>query len=267
MMTKHPLKIWNVCFLFIVLFCLVGAPDALAANIAGTYTGTYSGTDSGTVTITIDTYGNVFCSLVDNAGNNASGNGSAIGSAYALSSITCATTLYFCPAGSVCFEPFQPEFNLGLTGNVQAGPARSTTSIQGSWFTIMYDNNGSGDSGSGGHGMFTATYSAAADPVSTVNVVLLSGLWYDPKYNGSGFNITGSTAGLIVTYYGWDKSGHRLWLTSAVGPAQITMGSSITLDLLQTSDGTFVVPAPSSSSTKWGTLALISSIAPPRPQH
>ena len=242
-------------FVLFVLFGLTVVSSAAATGIAGTYTGTYSGSDSGTVTISINTYGSaqcVFHSSVRGADYVAFGTATWFtnGKTYVgvnevplqQSFLTCATS-HFCPPGAFCpAEPIPTEF-LGLTGGIYPdGPAAT---FVGQWFAS-----------NGDMGTFTATYSSGVGATDFINPGALTGLWYDPKYTGSGFNITGSTAGLIVTYYGWDKLGNRLWLTSAIGPDQILLGQSITLDLMQTVDGTFAAPAAPSTNTHWGTMTL-----------
>lgn len=84
----------------------------------------------------------------------------------------------------------------------------------------------------------------------------LSGLWYDPTYTGSGFNILVADAGLLVTYYGWDNGHNRLWLTSEIGPKQIGADNPYTLKMYETAGGVFTTPAPPNTNTQWGTLTI-----------
>ncbi|MDR2013741.1 MAG: hypothetical protein LBQ20_12090 [Rhodanobacter sp.] len=84
----------------------------------------------------------------------------------------------------------------------------------------------------------------------------ITGDWYDPAYDGSGFNVTMTPTGLILFYYGWDNSGHRLWLISDIGPTQIAPGTAITLNMNETVGGHFLTPATPSTLSKWGTLTL-----------
>ena len=91
---------------------------------------------------------------------------------------------------------------------------------------------------------------------STLSYQNLTGLWYDPKFTGSGFNVLASGSGFLVTYYGWDSNHNRLWLASDTGPTQITAGAAITLNMWKTNGGAFYAPAPPPSKTLWGTLTL-----------
>jgi hypothetical protein len=84
----------------------------------------------------------------------------------------------------------------------------------------------------------------------------VTGDWYDPGYNGSGFNILTATQGLTLFYYGWDSEGNRLWLVSDIGPRQIALGTSITLNMSQTNGGYYITPANPSTLSSWGTLQI-----------
>jgi hypothetical protein len=110
------------------------------------------------------------------------------------------------------------------------------------------------------------TYAAAPQVQQTITISAPSsqpitpqaatGDWYDPAYNGSGFNITLTPAGLILYYYGWDANGNPLWLVSDIGPTAITAGTEFTVNLNQTSGGHFLTPANPSTASHWGTLAM-----------
>jgi len=82
----------------------------------------------------------------------------------------------------------------------------------------------------------------------------VTGLWYDQKYSGSGFNFQMSGSGLLVTYFGWDATGNRMWLISDIGPASITPGTSIALNMSYTVGGTFNNPM--HNAAQWGNLIL-----------
>jgi hypothetical protein len=82
------------------------------------------------------------------------------------------------------------------------------------------------------------------------------GDWYDPAYDGSGFNLLMTGSGLTLYYYGWDSNGNRLWLVSDIGPTQITPGAAFTVNMLQTNGGSFLTPANPSTVTQWGMLTL-----------
>jgi hypothetical protein len=102
--------------------------------------------------------------------------------------------------------------------------------------------------------------SGAVDPAATSLLPLIpqvvTGLWYDPAYDGAGFNITMTPSGLLAYYFGWDKSGNRLWLMSELGPLSATPGIPITLAMNQTMGGRLMTPAHPSTSAKWGTLTI-----------
>jgi len=257
---------------FAALVGLVSAPGALAVGITGSYTGTYgsftNSGDSGTVTITIDSYGAVSCDFystnnkahyIAHGSANASPSGISVsygspgkpkGPPIALTetSINCVNGPRINSGGreSNGSGTFSPSSYFAAQIVLFWAPSIGVASYQaGTWI-----------SASGDAGEFSIGFQPSIDPAAPVNPKALTGMWYDPTYTGSGFNITGTTAGLIVTYYGWDKDGKRLWLTSAIGPSLIMLGQSITLDLAQTVDGTYSAPAPPSTNTLWGTLEL-----------
>jgi hypothetical protein len=102
-----------------------------------------------------------------------------------------------------------------------------------------------------------------AAPQASLTVILgamasssITGAWYDPDYNGSGFNVTLTPYGLLVYYYGWDKGGNRLWLSSDTGSTSITPGNAITLPMYETHGGTFDAPAGPDTAKIWGSLQL-----------
>lgn len=150
-------------------------------------------------------------------------------------------TIFNCP-----FIPFPAPATTTLTVALGALPP-GTYAV--TWNTYQSQNSGSP--------MLLSTAAAtlvvaAAPPLGTGS----NGIWYDPAYTGSGFNVLMSGAGLIVTYYGWDAAHNRLWLTSDIGPATITPGLPIVLNMSQTSGGSFAAPAPPATNAVWGSVTL-----------
>jgi hypothetical protein len=92
--------------------------------------------------------------------------------------------------------------------------------------------------------------------MQTITPQAITGNWYDPNYSGSGFNMAMTGSGLVLFYYGWDKSGNRLWLMSAIGPTQVTSGTPFTVNMSETVGGHFLTPASPSTLSNWGTLSL-----------
>ena len=82
----------------------------------------------------------------------------------------------------------------------------------------------------------------------------ISGLWYDPAYTGSGFNFQLSYQGLLVTYYGWDAAGNRLWLTSDIGPSSLAVDGPVVLNMTYTTGGVF--GNPQHNLAQWGQLIV-----------
>lgn len=84
----------------------------------------------------------------------------------------------------------------------------------------------------------------------------VSGLWFDQKLEGEGFNLIVANSGAVVMYYGFDTSGDRLWLIGGPFDGRLEVGSRVTGDLLKATSGTFGEPAPSNQLVKWGTIAI-----------
>ena len=90
--------------------------------------------------------------------------------------------------------------------------------------------------------------------VEVEDPVGLSGPWYDPAFNGEGYEVMVTSVGVFVYYYGNDSQGRRLWLVSGFYDGPIVYGQSITLTLSRGS-GTF--DDPSHELEEWGTIIII----------
>lgn len=86
------------------------------------------------------------------------------------------------------------------------------------------------------------------------NSSAVSGLWYDPLYTGSGFNLLMSKAGFLVTYNGWDANGNRLWLISDTGPTSLSLNAPVVLNMSYSAEGIF--SRPQLKPVLWGSLVL-----------
>ena len=96
--------------------------------------------------------------------------------------------------------------------------------------------------------------SSGATAVEVEDPVGLSGPWYDPAFNGEGYEVMVTSVGVFVYYYGNDSQGRRLWLVSGFYDGPIVYGQSITLTLSRGS-GTF--DDPSHELEEWGTIIII----------
>ncbi|QIL80514.1 hypothetical protein G7047_11820 [Diaphorobacter sp. HDW4A] len=123
-----------------------------------------------------------------------------------------------------------------LTGQYLISPTINSQSMQGN-FTV----SASGSSGGG-----------ASNQLSPKAI---TGLWYDPAYNGTGFNFLMTDANFIATYYGRNSSGGLLWLISTEAPsAPLQTGTEYALTLGATTAGTFSTPA--YQMANWGHLNI-----------
>ncbi len=89
--------------------------------------------------------------------------------------------------------------------------------------------------------------------------VIPPGTWYDPVYDGSGFNVIQTTVGTILYFYGYKdgEDGQALWLLSDVITQPITADTTLNVDLYAGfvgNGGSFTQKPTTSSSglTHWG---------------
>ena len=207
----------------------VGLAQAASAQ---TYVGTYSGADNGSITINIDANGAVTCNLSSAAGNgNYSGQGGVIQETPSRV-FTCDHSDF---PGYLSVSGNNVRSADTLTGQYATAATANSTIKQGS-FTAKISTGG---------GVTTGQLSPAA----------ISGLWYDPASNGTGFNFIAAENGFFATYYGRSASGQPLWLISTEVPAgALKTGTQYTTVLGATTAGTFSQPA--FQVETWGKLDI-----------
>lgn len=92
----------------------------------------------------------------------------------------------------------------------------------------------------------------------------VSGAWYDPTYDGSGFNMAEFPNGLFAYFYGYkgNANGQAQWLLTASGiPTPIEKGKTYTVNMVSgfTGNGGSFTNKPStenSGTQAWGTMEL-----------
>jgi hypothetical protein len=82
----------------------------------------------------------------------------------------------------------------------------------------------------------------------------LSGAWYDPATDGEGYFLLVTDIGMVVTWYGYDTQGRRLWLLSEPLTGEIELGVAINLTVMRGGGGVFAHPM--NAVEPWGTLSL-----------
>jgi hypothetical protein len=97
--------------------------------------------------------------------------------------------------------------------------------------------------------------SAGTAPVEVGNKAGLAGLWWDPAFDGEGFNMVVGSDSWLIYYYGWRSNGQRLWLLSATLSVPILYEKSLTFDLFIAREGVFSDPNP--ELEVWGEMTLI----------
>ena len=107
-------------------------------------------------------------------------------------------------------------------------------------------------------GSYTATLSSGTvdhpsqDPL---NAATITGLWYDPASNGTGFNFIAADNGFFATYYGRSASSLPLWLISTEVPTgTLKTNVQYTTTLGATTAGSFSQPA--FQVETWGELDI-----------
>ena len=232
-MKMHPLADFRLfAWLFATLIAFAARGAHAGAIGPGTYSGIYSGGDYGVVTIVVDAQGNVTCDFFSSPNfvhHQATGTVATDSSWYLVN----------------CMTPNTAAYHWSVSSNPSSAPGNA---IIGFW--------GGGTSSAQISGNFTAYYtSIKTDPAGSITSGSFAGLWYEPAFTGTGFNILPSSAvGLIVTYYGVNASGGPLWLISDYGPKTITIGAPITLNMSYSNSGTF--QAPKRVPVSWGQLTL-----------
>ncbi len=91
----------------------------------------------------------------------------------------------------------------------------------------------------------------------------VTGAWFDPEQNGSGFNLINTPSGYVMYFYGYKGgvNGEPLWLLSDVGPTDLSVGESFELTMYSGfvgNDGSFSTkPSGGRSGLKeWGTAKI-----------
>jgi len=141
--------------------------------------------------------------------------------------------------------PAETNFNCDLQGGTGFTLARSLGKLADGRYTVIWSANPT---------EIREKFVVVSGLLRSMYPATVTGTWYDPAVSGSGFTFQMSGYGLLVTYYGWDAAGNRLWLTSDIGPSSLIPGDPITLNMSYTTGGTF--SNPHNNVVPWGTLVL-----------
>lgn len=95
-----------------------------------------------------------------------------------------------------------------------------------------------------------------ASLASTETFVTIAGLWFDPAFDGEGYDMVQTAAGLTVFFYGYDSNGERLWLISELLTERPAINVPVTLTMSVGDGGTFEQPIPGAQLGDWGTLQI-----------
>jgi hypothetical protein len=152
------------------------------------------------------------------------------------------------------------EESLAIDNLEMAGLQQGTTSTQTSDSTpegdVISQSPAGNTSAAPGTRVDLVVSSGSEDvqePVADMNG--LAGLWYDPAYDGEGFNMLVTDAGWFMYYYGWAANSQRLWLISEISTESIQYGQSVTLEMQRGISGIWSNPDPGMEA--WGEMTII----------
>lgn len=131
------------------------------------------------------------------------------------------------------FNPFDPL--LGCLAGDDDGPSGAGTSeiesvrlVAGRTYYLVTSGFNDNESGT-----FTNTLTGPgaffAEP-GIFTLASLTGGWFDPNFNGSGFNIVAADVGIVFTFYGY-INGEQRWLLTNVISNEIRIGQQVTATL------------------------------------
>lgn len=99
--------------------------------------------------------------------------------------------------------------------------------------------------------------SELASLASSLTYINAAGLWYDPAFDGEGYNLLGTEFGTLVYFYGYGADGQRLWLISELNSSRIALDTPLTLEMsVGQEGGNFSAPVPPDQLQIWGELTL-----------
>ncbi|PID64990.1 MAG: hypothetical protein CR962_00460 [Gammaproteobacteria bacterium] len=158
-------------------------------------------------------------------------------------------------------------FDLGTDGWIQSGKITAADGSANNYFgySITLNDNrfAIGASGADGNGNPDQGAVYIYDGFSLQWLNGLSGIWYDPAYNGSGFNLMQLPNGLMLYYNGYkkDANGQAQWLFSDVIPERINAGQTLTATMYAgfVGNGGSLIKkptAPGSGVKPWGQVEI-----------
>lgn len=134
--------------------------------------------------------------------------------------------------------------------------------------TLIDDNDSDGDDGSVTMSLqllYNLKNVDCSGDSSATSGFYISGIWYDPSFNGSGFYISETPAGLMSSFYGYKGSGNgdAFWLVSDVLPASTTIERNTPYTFVERSGfigngGSFATrPDPAPGTKIWGNMNVV----------
>lgn len=174
---------------------------------------------------------------------------------------------------SVCDTVYASSGYNGSADTLNANDNVFSDSLDGNMYDSLSGNNSNGytlcksiivnangyEAGEAADSTSTATTGTSGDAVTLSGI---SGVWYDPTYNGSGFQIVEAMNGLVLTFYGYeaDSNGDTTWLITDPGTLQIVQGKTYTMTaysgFLGNGGSLTQKPYTDSGVEEWGTMSV-----------
>ena len=152
------------------------------------------------------------------------------------------------------------------TGGVFATPVRSVRglSVWGTLVVVFADCNSGTATLSGADGDKVSLIVKLAGVAGTNCTegeappdAAWSGLWFDPAFDGEGYNLVSAPPGRVLYFYGFKVNGLRLWLISALMKDNLAPGQTVVVDMYEANQGVFSTPVPSEQAlVLWGTASI-----------
>lgn len=156
------------------------------------------------------------------------------------------------------FNPLSPA--MGCIAGNDDGPNGAGTSLipdvrlaAGHTYYVVSSGLNNSDSGA-----FTTVISGPGDISfipGTISLAKLSGIWYDPALEGSGFNVVASRTGIIFTFFGY-LEGVQRWLISELITSEIRLGQFREVTMFIGEMGELNNPAPGTGLPVFGTMTF-----------
>ncbi len=114
------------------------------------------------------------------------------------------------------------------TGGIGTSQINAVRLVAGRTYYLVTSGFDSGEAGNFNNAVFGPGAVFAGPGIFTL--ASLTGGWFDPNFNGAGFNIVAADLGIVFTFYGY-LNGEQRWLITNVISNEIRIGEQVTATL------------------------------------